>query len=864
MRRKICLILIFILIFPSIFINVESKGNENNLENINQIQYEKGYRYNIQGFIYIHIEGEPYERGFQYGYLASAEIIDMICRWKEHGANFKILDKFPIKSPEKAWGLYKTRAVNKFLKQVPKEYKQEMQGITDGIKERGGLINKNEIEYEDIVTLQLLQDAQYSIKFFKKRFHPISGILSGLKDILSGGIRDYKSGHCSVFMATGDSTNNGGIVASHSTHFNALIAERCNIILDVKPSTGYRFVMATLPGSIWSQEDYYQNERGIILTETELPQGPWKMIGKPKGVRSRRAIQYSDSIDEVIKELKDGNNGLIPNEWLIGDTKTGEIASIELALYNTPIKRTFNGFYWSCNIPHNLKVIRELQDVPLIVLKILSKIDPKKLTNPLGEKFEEVKKEYYGKIDTEIAKKIMATTPICTRSTDCKITTSKLIENNGLIVLMGNPNGTQFNPTSKQKNKYTKITELPSSGWVEIYPSKSVPENLPIKNNDGISRSAKVLWKHENKYDYNENNFYNVISKNQIFTATKSGEIYSLVTNEKEDKINEKLVGKTDKKEIYKDFISTITKLELNLIEENIGEIRWKNTVGTIISKPVVTDDLVIVGCADGKIHAFDIKTGNKEWMRKFSDSVHLSNEKNDKIYVCSDMTCLALDTKNGNLLWKYKTEGPITSSPKIDKKSVYVGSWDGRLYAIDSETGKKKWTYQTGWGIDTTPEIKDGKVYFGSADNNFYALNAENGKLEWCYTCKGAIHSSAEVYGEYVYFGSDDGRLYALDKKTGNPEWAFSPGYTVEENDVNNYITTPITSDPVVKNGFVYIDVKGTSYVLDAQTNEDGKNIEKNPAKIDCNLSIIVIVLSIIILIVTLLIYFFKRQKIT
>ena len=60
--------------------------------------------------------------------------------------------------------------------------------------------------------------------------------------------------------------------------------------------------MTCPPGSLWSQEDWYQNNQGIILTETELvPQGPFQIKNTlPKGVRSRRAIQYGNSIDEVI------------------------------------------------------------------------------------------------------------------------------------------------------------------------------------------------------------------------------------------------------------------------------------------------------------------------------------------------------------------------------------------------------------------------------------------------------------------------------------------------------------------------------------------------------------------------------------
>ncbi|MEA3493142.1 MAG: hypothetical protein U9R38_02000 [Candidatus Margulisiibacteriota bacterium] len=31
--------------------------------------YGKGYRFEKNGWVYVHIEGEPYERGFQHGYL---------------------------------------------------------------------------------------------------------------------------------------------------------------------------------------------------------------------------------------------------------------------------------------------------------------------------------------------------------------------------------------------------------------------------------------------------------------------------------------------------------------------------------------------------------------------------------------------------------------------------------------------------------------------------------------------------------------------------------------------------------------------------------------------------------------------------
>ncbi len=38
----------------------------------------KGYRYPKDGWIVLHIEGEPYERGYQHGRLLAPEIVDYV------------------------------------------------------------------------------------------------------------------------------------------------------------------------------------------------------------------------------------------------------------------------------------------------------------------------------------------------------------------------------------------------------------------------------------------------------------------------------------------------------------------------------------------------------------------------------------------------------------------------------------------------------------------------------------------------------------------------------------------------------------------------------------------------------------------
>ena len=61
-------LLLFLSSFPSV--SSDEKRTEDFFSSAN---FGKGYRYNVQGWIYLHIEGEPYERGYQHGHLLAIE-----------------------------------------------------------------------------------------------------------------------------------------------------------------------------------------------------------------------------------------------------------------------------------------------------------------------------------------------------------------------------------------------------------------------------------------------------------------------------------------------------------------------------------------------------------------------------------------------------------------------------------------------------------------------------------------------------------------------------------------------------------------------------------------------------------------------
>jgi len=278
------------------------------------------------------------------------------------------------------------------------------------------------------------------------------------------------------------------------------------------------------------------------------------------------------------------------------------------------------------------------------------------------------------------------------------------------------------------------------------------------------------------------------------------------------------------------------------------------------MNKPQIIDNIVVSSCTNGDFYAIDVNSGDIKWNYELPSSGEISEAQNNIICIGSGNSCYSLNVKTSEKKWEFITEGKITAQPKTNGKNAYFGSWDGNLYAVNLENGEEKWKYSTGWGIDTTPAVANGIVYFGSNDNYFYALDEEDGELVWFYNCNSAIHSSPAVYGDYVFFGSDDGRLYALDKTNGELAWDFTPEYSMDYNVVNNYITTPITTDPVVENNIVYISTQGNIYALDTQTIEE-KNKKQDDSNGCLNIQIILLLLMIIGF-VLLLFVFIKNKK--
>jgi Phospholipase B len=395
------------------------------------------YRYPAAGWIYLHIEGEPYERGYQHGHLMSREIPEYL----ERCAN--------LLGSRDHWDDYRTTANALFLRGFDREILEEMRGIADGASDAGARWRDRRVDLLDIVVANTTVE-------MGELASAVTATPTGLEGLsldappYSDHRRDSVKDHCSAFAATGPATRDGKMVIGHVTWWPLTLAEQTNVMLDIKPTSGHRVLIQSYPGGIESGTDWYQNDAGVVLTETTIDQTPFNPAGTPVAFRARKAIQYSDNIDDVVRILSAENNGLYTNEWIMGDAKTNEIAIFDLGTNHTKLWRSSKdewfggtpGFYWGDNNAKDLSV--RLEEYP----------DPKGnpefipyVPGPRDMAWQRLYEKYRGQIDEQFGFRAFRTAPLVAASTmDAKVVTADMASHMMVWAEFGRPNQREWLP----------------------------------------------------------------------------------------------------------------------------------------------------------------------------------------------------------------------------------------------------------------------------------------------------------------------------------------------------------------------------------------------------------------------------------
>jgi hypothetical protein len=326
MKKKVIILLLSALLYPA----WGQSQTANQLTNEQKAWLSKANRHEKNGWIYLHIEGSPEERGFQHGYLFSKEIKESI----------RILSEGWKYQTAMNWSWYVDKGHDILTTKTDPENLAEIDGIVERMKAAGVSTTRDEI-----------------VSF--NGFAELIGYWWPLvKDSIGVNTPDPLKESCSSFIATGSMTKDGGIVLGHNTHDN-FYNPMCNVIIDILPEKGHRIMMQTIPGFIHSGTDFFITDAGIIGSETTITDFfPFDTRGVPEFSRMRSATQYASSIDEWCEIMKKGNSGGYANAWLIGDVNTNEIARLELGLKYVGFEKKKDGYFIGSNVAEDLRILR--------------------------------------------------------------------------------------------------------------------------------------------------------------------------------------------------------------------------------------------------------------------------------------------------------------------------------------------------------------------------------------------------------------------------------------------------------------------------------------------------------------------------
>jgi hypothetical protein len=335
------------------------------------MEYEDGYRFEENGWIYIHIQGEPHERGVQYGYLAAAELAEIL----------RTVKFVTYRDTGKEWEFFVQEAEKQFVPRVEPEFLEEIKGIAEGAQMAGV-----DISWQEVLTWNGYEE------------------LEGYwwPNARAGAYSDGAEDQCSAFVATGSATTDGQVVMAHNTWTSFVLGQFSNLILDIQPAQGHRIFMQSLPGRINSKTDFFVTDAGLMGTETTIGgYNGYDPNGAPEFFRMRKAMQYSETLDDFVAIMEDQNNGGYANSWLLANAKTGEIMLFELGLKYQNVERTTDGYFIGFNAAIDPR-IRNLE------CSNTGYDDIRTAAGARRVRLTQLMEEYYGRIDVQVGQTILA------------------------------------------------------------------------------------------------------------------------------------------------------------------------------------------------------------------------------------------------------------------------------------------------------------------------------------------------------------------------------------------------------------------------------------------------------------------------
>lgn len=252
------------------------------------------------GKMLMHVEGTPYEIGYQQGCLAPEAVHRMTKEFVK-----SVLRGYDIPD-ELIPGLIDLgkSIAKKNEKYVPSEFIEEMKGVADGARDQG-----YDVSYEDVLLLNMGFDVVLSVAY------PIATPIVAWQD--------KKGVACDGFVAMDDATSDGRVLMGRSFMFNPEIFHEVAMLIEYYPEKGHRFVSVSAPGFVGVTAA--MSSAGIAIGMDMVPAMNTKPFVSGMGclLTARQVVQYADELSDAVNMVKASKRG-VPWLYIVGDGKGRE------------------------------------------------------------------------------------------------------------------------------------------------------------------------------------------------------------------------------------------------------------------------------------------------------------------------------------------------------------------------------------------------------------------------------------------------------------------------------------------------------------------------------------------------------------
>ena len=161
-----------------------------------------------------------------------------------------------------------------------------------------------------------------------------------------------------------------------------------------------------------------------------------------------------------------------------------------------------------------------------------------------------------------------------------------------------------------------------------------------------------------------------------------------------------------------------------------VAEPRGRNEIERLVdvdAPPVVNGGAVYAGAYQGRIVAFDLRSGQMLWSKDVSTYSAMDSDASN-LYVSADNgDVLAIDLRSGQVLWRQdQLRGRSPTGPLAVGSYVAVGDYDGYIHYLNKEDGAIVARYRlSSSAIKAAPAVSDETAFFLDQGGELAALRA-------------------------------------------------------------------------------------------------------------------------------------------